>query len=389
MKNNNEPKLRYPEFTDAWEKCKLGEVANIIMGQSPSSEFYTNNPSDYILVQGNADIKNGWVTPRIWTTQITKMGKKGDLIFSVRAPVGEIGKTKYDVVLGRGVAAIQGNEFIFQTLGRMNIFGFWKSLSTGSTFDAINSSELKNVEIHLPTLPEQQKIGALFRRLDRLITLHKRKWDDVILLKKALLQKMFPENDERLPEIRFPEFSGDWEKCKLGDLGTIEMNKRIFKEQTSTIGEIPFYKIGTFGGKADAFISKELFEEYKSKYPYPNKGDLLISASGSVGKVVEYSGKDEYFQDSNIVWFNHNGKLNNLFLKQFYSHVQWEGLEGSTIKRLYNKTILGTQISFPSLPEQQKIGTFFRRLDRLISHHQQQYEHYQLLKKALLQQMFI
>ncbi|MFT0806543.1 restriction endonuclease subunit S, partial [Avibacterium paragallinarum] len=78
------------------------------------------------------------------------------------------------------------------------------------TFDAINSSELKNVEIHLPTLPEQQKIGALFRRLDRLITLHKRKWDDVILLKKALLQKMFPKNGERLPEISFPEFSGDW-----------------------------------------------------------------------------------------------------------------------------------------------------------------------------------
>ncbi|WP_410683664.1 restriction endonuclease subunit S [Avibacterium paragallinarum] len=188
---SNFPALRFPEFTDAWEKCKLGEVANIIMGQSPSSEFYTNNPSDYILVQGNADIKNGWVTPRIWTTQITKMGKKGDLIFSVRAPVGEIGKTKYDVVLGRGVAAIQGNEFIFQTLGRMNIFGFWKSLSTGSTFDAINSSELKNVEIHLPTLPEQQKIGALFRRLDRLITLHKRQHEHYQLLKKALLQQMF------------------------------------------------------------------------------------------------------------------------------------------------------------------------------------------------------
>ncbi|UXN36724.1 restriction endonuclease subunit S [Avibacterium paragallinarum] len=278
-------------------------------------------------------------------------------------------------------------EFMFQWLE-----GFrdnWQKYGQPGSQVNLNSDLVKSQEIHLPTLPEQQKIGTLFRRLDRLITLHKRKWDDVILLKKALLQKMFPENDERLPEIRFPEFSGDWEKCKLGDLGTIEMNKRIFKEQTSTIGEIPFYKIGTFGGKADAFISKELFEEYKSKYPYPNKGDLLISASGSVGKVVEYSGKDEYFQDSNIVWFNHNGKLNNLFLKQFYSHVQWEGLEGSTIKRLYNKTILGTQISFPSLPEQQKIGTFFRRLDRLISHHQQQYEHYQLLKKALLQQMFI
>ena len=151
----------------------MGEAANIIMGQSPSSKFYTDNPKDYILVQGNADLKNGWVMPRVWTTQRTKVGKKGDLIFSVRAPVGEIGKTNYDVVLGRGVAAIQGNEFIFQTLSKMNIFGFWKTLSTGSTFDAINSNELRKVEINIPTLPEQQKIGNLFKQLDRLITLHK------------------------------------------------------------------------------------------------------------------------------------------------------------------------------------------------------------------------
>ena len=185
------PALRFPEFTDAWEKCKLGEAANIIMGQSPSSKFYTDNTKDYILVQGNADLKNGWVMPRVWTTQRTKVGKKGDLIFSVRAPVGEIGKTNYDVVLGRGVAAIQGNEFIFQTLSKMNIFGFWKTLSTGSTFDAINSNELRKVEINIPTLPEQQKIGNLFKQLDRLITLHKRQHEHYQLLKKALLQQMF------------------------------------------------------------------------------------------------------------------------------------------------------------------------------------------------------
>ena len=185
------PEIRFPEFTDAWEKCKLGEAANIIMGQSPSSKFYTDNPKDYILVQGNADLKNGWVMPRVWTTQRTKVGKKGDLIFSVRAPVGEIGKTSYDVVLGRGVAAIQGNEFIFQTLSKMNIFGFWKTLSTGSTFDAINSNELRKVEINIPTLPEQQKIGNLFKQLDRLITLHKRQHEHYQLLKKALLQQMF------------------------------------------------------------------------------------------------------------------------------------------------------------------------------------------------------
>ncbi|MEH8096699.1 restriction endonuclease subunit S [Gallibacterium anatis] len=192
LKNGSDfPEIRFPEFTDAWEKWELGEVANIIMGQSPSSKFYTDNPKDYILVQGNADLKNGWVMPRVWTTQRTKVGKKGDLIFSVRAPVGEIGKTNYDVVLGRGVAAIQGNEFIFQTLSKMNIFGFWKTLSTGSTFDAINSNELRKVEINIPTLPEQQKIGNLFKQLDRLVTLHKRQHEHYQLLKKALLQQMF------------------------------------------------------------------------------------------------------------------------------------------------------------------------------------------------------
>ncbi|MFQ1048149.1 restriction endonuclease subunit S [Avibacterium paragallinarum] len=403
MKNNNIPKLRYPEFTDAWEKCKLERYLKTSTLKNTESQY---SKEDVLSVSGEFGIVNqikfkgrSFAGASVENYSIVNTG---DVVYT-KSPLQN---NPYGIIkANKGIAGIVSTlyavyhpkeeadpEFIqtyFELHSRTNNY-LAPLVNKGAKNDMkVSSDNALKGGVIFPTLPEQQKIGTLFRRLDRLITLHKRKWDDVILLKKALLQKMFPENDERLPEIRFPEFSGDWEKCKLGDLGTIEMNKRIFKEQTSTIGEIPFYKIGTFGGKADAFISKELFEEYKSKYPYPNKGDLLISASGSVGKVVEYSGKDEYFQDSNIVWFNHNGKLNNLFLKQFYSHVQWEGLEGSTIKRLYNKTILGTQISFPSLPEQQKIGTFFRRLDRLISHHQQQYEHYQLLKKALLQQMFI
>ncbi|HFI0186099.1 TPA: restriction endonuclease subunit S, partial [Streptococcus suis] len=104
-----------------------------------------------------------------------------------------------------------------------------------------------------------------------------------------------------------------WELRKLGELGTVAMCRRIFKEQTSEIGEIPFYKIGTFGGIPDAFISKELFEEYRNKYSYPTKGDILISASGSIGRTVEFLGKDEYFQDSNIVWLKHDGKIDNIF----------------------------------------------------------------------------
>ena len=148
------------------------------------------------------------------------------------------------------------------------------------------------------------------------------------------------------------------------------MCRRIFKEQTSESGDIPFYKIGTFGGEADAFISKELFEEYKAKYPYPKKGDILISASGSIGRTVEFTGENEYFQDSNIVWLNHDEHLDNSFLKWFYSVVKWVGIEGSTIKRLYNDNILNTVITLPSVAEQKKIGSYFANLDNLITLHQ-------------------
>ena len=170
------PKIRFPEFKNApaWEQRKLGEVAEITMGQSPNSANYTNNPSDHILVQGNADMRNGYVHPRVWTTQVTKTAKKGALIISVRAPVGDVGKTEYNVVLGRGVAAIQGNEFIFQLLSKMKINGYWEKLSTGSTFESINSNDLKDASISLPSLPEQTAIGDFFSTLDRSIALHQR-----------------------------------------------------------------------------------------------------------------------------------------------------------------------------------------------------------------------
>ena len=167
------------------------------------------------------------------------------------------------------------------------------------------------------------------------------------------------------------------------------MCRRIFKEQTSESGDIPFYKIGTFGGEADAFISKELFEEYKAKYPYPKKGDILISASGSIGRTVEFTGENEYFQDSNIVWLNHDEHLDNSFLKCFYSVVKWAGIEGSTIKRLYNDNILNTVITLSSVAEQKKIGTYFEKLDRLITLHQRKLEKLQNIKKSCLEKMFV
>ena len=185
------PEIRLDGFEGEWEAKILSRVTNITMGQSPKSENYTDNPNDYILVQGNADIKNKQVVPRLWTTEVTKMAEIGDIILTVRAPVGDIGKTDYNVVIGRGVAAIKGNDFIFYTLEKMKMTGFWNRFSTGSTFDSISSNDIKEAIIQIPTLKEQQAIGAYFSNLDNLISAHQEKIFQLETLKKKLLQDMF------------------------------------------------------------------------------------------------------------------------------------------------------------------------------------------------------
>lgn len=186
------PEIRFYGFTDDWEQRKLGEMCQITMGQSPDGSTYSEEPSDYILVQGNADLKDGWVYPRIWTTQKTKTAQAGDLIMSVRAPAGAMGKTAYDVVLGRGVAGIKGNEFVYQSLVKMDSDGYWKKMAAGSTFESINSDVVKNAEMIVPQdIEEQEKIGVYFKQLDTLITLHQRKLEKLKNLKKACLKKMF------------------------------------------------------------------------------------------------------------------------------------------------------------------------------------------------------
>lgn len=204
-----------------------------------------------------------------------------------------------------------------------------------------------------------------------------------------MLKKMFPQNGAKVPEIRFDGFTDDWEQRKLGELGTIQTCKRIFKDQTSELGEIPFYKNGTIGLKADAFISREIFEEYKRLYPYPEKGDVLISAVGSVGRTAEYTGEDAYFQDSNVVWLKTDNSIDKKYLKVFYQVIRWL-IEGSTVKHLYNDNILKSEIISPTLfDEQRKIGKFFDDLDHLITLHQHKCNELREIKKYMLKNMFM
>lgn len=196
------------------------------------------------------------------------------------------------------------------------------------------------------------------------------------------------------PELRFKEQDGndfpEWEEKKIKEIGRVTMCKRIFKDQTLAWGEIPFFKIGTFGDIPDAYITRELFEDFKKKYPYPQKGNILISASGSIGKLVEYNGEDAYFQDSNIIWLEHKNDVLDKYLKQIYPTLNWEeGLEGSTIKRLYNKVFLNKVIFLPQVLEQSKIAALLSDIDKKIESQAILVEKLKNTKDAMFVKMFL
>ena len=192
-----------------------------------------------------------------------------------------------------------------------------------------------------------------------------------------------------VPHLRFPEFSGEWKKCKLGDLCNVLMCKRILVSQTNTEDGVPFYKIGTIGSTPDAYISKELFDDYKVKYNYPRKGEVMITCAGTVGKCVVYDGEDAYFQDSNIVWIdNPTQYISNGFLFHLLSKVDWRKLNSTTIIRIYNDDLRNLKMSYPRKEEQQKISHLLSLLDERIATQNKIIEDLKLLRDAISDAMF-
>ena len=190
--------------------------------------------------------------------------------------------------------------------------------------------------------------------------------------------------------MRFPEFSGEWKKVRLGDNCNIQMCKRIMAAQTNTDRGVPFYKIGTIGGKADAYISKELFDEYKAKYPFPHKGEVMITCAGTVGKCIIYNGKDSYYQDSNIVWIdNPNEIISNDFLYHLLCKVNWSHLNSTTIVRIYNDDLRNLKLYIPQHDEQKKITHLLSLINERIATQNKIIEDLKLLKSAIRKKVFV
>ena len=399
----NTPKIRFKGFTDDWEQRKLGEVSSKITKKNQDivvDEVFTNSAEYGIISQRDffdKDIANFENIDGYYIVE------PNDFVYNPRisttAPFGPIKRNKLErtgamsplyYVFRPHDIDLSYLECFFQTSCWHTFMRFNGNTGARSDRFAITDKVFGEMPISMPQdIEEQQKIGSYFSSLDNLITLHQRKCDETKELKKFMLQKMFPKNGEKNPEIRFEGFTDDWEQRKLEELGTVQTCKRIFKEQTSEKGDIPFFKNGTIGLEPDSYISREMYEEFRRLYPYPEVGDTLISVVGSIGRTAEYTGKDEYFQDSNVVWLKTDGSINKKFLKISYQVIKWL-IEGSTVKHLYNDNILRSEIVMPvSQIEQAKIADFFEELDHLITLHQRKCEKLKELKKFMLQNMFV
>jgi len=196
------PKLRFPEFRDdeEWEEKHLKKLANVIMGSSPSSESYNTDGIGLPFMQGNADIKDGLSAPRLFTSQVTKECKVGDILLSVRAPVGSVAKSIHQACIGRGLSSIRAlspnkQEYLYQFL--VFFESQWHKISQGGTFDAINSDDLKDLQVTVPhDSAEQQKIADCLASLDELIAAETQKLATLKTHKKGLMQQLFPALDE-------------------------------------------------------------------------------------------------------------------------------------------------------------------------------------------------
>ncbi|HDL1370743.1 TPA: restriction endonuclease subunit S [Mannheimia haemolytica] len=348
----------------------LGEVAELKRGKTITAKDKT---------EGNIPVISGGQKPAYYTGEYNREGETITIAGS-GAYAGFLMYWNEPIFLGDAFSVkpdldILITKYVYHFLLSKQQWIF--NLKKGSGVPHVYPKDLAILEIPIPPLEIQQKI---VKTLDKFTELEATLEAELALRKKqyqyyreTLLT--FPQDLDRGGYNDITKAIGQvvgknahptvvWKS--LGEIGEARMCKRILKEQTSNVGDIPFYKIGTFGKKPNAYISRELFEDYKQKYSYPRKGNILISASGTIGRTVIFDGEDSYFQDSNIVWIeNDESQVLDKFLFYLYQIADWNIAEGGTIQRLYNDNLKKLKIPVPPLSEQQKIVNILDKFDSL------------------------
>ena len=367
------PKLRFKEFSDEWEEKKLGEISEIIMGQSPDSKNYNEKNIGLPLIQGNADCKNRKVYPRLYTSEITKESIPNDIIMTVRAPVGAIAFSNIHSCIGRGVCAIRNtNNFIYHYLIKLE--NSWEKISQGSTFTAVNSNDIKKLQLILPNIQEQEKIANFLSSVDKKISLTEEKLELFREYKKGVMQKIFSQ------ELRFKDSNGndypEWEEKKLGEISKICTGKLDANAMVEN-GRYRFYT-----------CAKEFY--YIDSYSFDTEA-LLISGNGAnVGYIHYYKGKFNAYQRTYVL---DNFEENIIFIKYILeknlkTRIEKEKNSGNT-PYIVLSVLTDMVLQIPTLEEQQKIADFLSSIDNKIESIEKELEGLKEFKKGLLQQMFV
>ena len=387
----SKPKIRFKGYEEDWEQRKLPEFVTFFNG-------LTYTPDDVeetgTLVLRSSNVKNGeivdadnvYVNDKVVTSENVQ---EGDIIVVVRngsrALIGKHAQIKApmpNTVIGAFMSGIRSEHSSFvNALLDTSAFENEIAKNMGATINQITGYMFSKMEFMIPSGEEQQKIGEYFQSFDDLITLHQRKCEETKKLKKYMLQKMFPQNGKRVPEIRFAGFTDDWEQRKLGDVTELKSASRVHKGEWTDSG-VPFFRssdvMAAINGTTNekAYISEELYEKLSNASGKLEEGDVLVTGGGSVGNpYIVPNNEPLYTKDADLLWIKNQGRFYPYFLYEYFFSPTFRIYLSSishvgTIAHYTITQLSETPISLPDIEEQIKVGEYFESLDRLITLHQ-------------------
>lgn len=409
MSNDKQPEIRFPGFAEDWEERKLSDVASIVGGGTPS----TSNPEYW---DGDID----WYAPaeigdQIYVNKslktITELGQQkssakilpiGTVLFTSRAGIGNTAILAKEGTTNQGFQSIVPHEnkldsyFIFSRTHELKRYG--EVTGAGSTFAEVSGKQMAKMPILIPYIDEQRKIGAFFGQIDEAIALHQRKLDLLKETKKGFLQKMFPKNGAKVPEIRFPGFTEDWEQRKLGEVSPLR-GGFAFKSNKFVKEGIPIVRIsnilsnGSVGGEFVYYTAQEKDENYL----LPDKSALLAMSGATTGKVsiLNNPNNNKVYQNQRVGYFTKTKNVDYSFISTLVrSKIFLDQLNSVLVAgaqpNISSKDINVFELTIPkNIEEQKKIGNFFKQLDDTIALHQRKLDLLKETKKGFLQKMFV
>ncbi|EME8089497.1 restriction endonuclease subunit S [Enterococcus faecium] len=403
MSNDKQPEIRFPGFTEAWEERRLKQLGEIQTGNTPPTNDTENYNKNGIMWVTPTDINNLVISDT--AKKLSEIGRlkariamKGSILVTCIASIGKNTLTLSDVGFNQQINALTPNKE-FDSYFLLSQSGKWsekmKILAGRGTMQIVNKTDFSNITTYVPKYREQVKIGHFFKQLDDTIMLHQRKLDLLKETKKGFLQKMFPKNGAKVPEIRFPGFTEDWEERKLGEI--VRISSGFTGDSSLNIGQYELTRIETIAtGQVNPNKVGYSNTEPDKKYLL-DKGDILFSNINSlshIGKIALFDLDMKLYHGINLLRLQPMN-VNSQFLYQSFqlnNHLEWAKSHANQAvsQASINQTELSKQVFLvPSQQEQQKIGTFFKQLDDTIALHQRKLDLLKETKKGFLQKMFV